>query len=274
MSERPTAEGPAACTSHAVQGNRVSAPADTVERALREAYVLVDSTMSTHRSTERQRPVVMLGEDSGSFRETAASLIGGAKYGISIALLHDGPRADAILAAVRERDSRQDGWPAGVALRLLCAPKVLGTTSVTELTRHASGVEVRISAGDLYEALIVDGSSALTWSTQSSNEELATLVTDPATAKALDLLYANVWKTGRPIPEYLQIRERLNTDMVRRVLTHLKNGHTDAVAASEMSVSLRTYRRHVAKLMRDVGADSRFQAGARSVELGLLPRQP
>jgi DNA-binding NarL/FixJ family response regulator len=35
-------------------------------------------------------------------------------------------------------------------------------------------------------------------------------------------------------------------------------------------VSLRTYRRHVAEIMRELDANSRFQAGARAVELGLL----
>ena len=37
-----------------------------------------------------------------------------------------------------------------------------------------------------------------------------------------------------------------------------------------MQVSLRTYRRYVAEIMRELGANSRFQAGVRAVELGLL----
>ncbi len=36
-------------------------------------------------------------------------------------------------------------------------------------------------------------------------------------------------------------------------------------------MSLRTYRRYVAEILRDLDAISRFQAGARAVQLGLLP---
>jgi DNA-binding NarL/FixJ family response regulator len=44
------------------------------------------------------------------------------------------------------------------------------------------------------------------------------------------------------------------------------------VAARELNVSLRTYRRHVAEILRELGASSRFQAGARAVELGLMQK--
>ncbi len=147
-----------------------------------------------------------------------------------------------------------------------------GVSAVRDLAERIGRAEVRVSEGDLQEALIVDGRTAVTWSSQSSTDESATLVTD-CRGQALDLLFANVWRTGRPTPEHLHIRERLSSEVMRRVLGCLTEGHTDAVAASEMAVSLRTYRRHVAKLMRDIGAESRFQAGVRSVELGLLPRQ-
>jgi DNA-binding NarL/FixJ family response regulator len=64
----------------------------------------------------------------------------------------------------------------------------------------------------------------------------------------------------------------LRSDLARRILEQLRAGRTDDVAAREIDVSLRTYRRHVAEIMRALGANSRFQAGARAVELGLLER--
>lgn len=259
------------CAPPTAQRTSTGTPADTVEKALLEAYELVDSVVITRRSAEQQHPLVMVGEDGGTFMETAADLIGSAKYGISVALLHGGPKADAVLAAVSEWSRRNRS--AAVTLRFLCGPDVVDSTSLKDLAQHISRAEVRVSGGNLHEALIVDGRTAVTWSGRSADDESATLVTDLAAAKALDLLYANVWRTGRPVPEHLHIRERLSSEVTRRVLLCLREGHTDAVAASEMAVSLRTYRRHVAKLMRDIGAESRFQAGVRSVELGLLPRQ-
>jgi DNA-binding NarL/FixJ family response regulator len=54
------------------------------------------------------------------------------------------------------------------------------------------------------------------------------------------------------------------------ILDALYSGHKDAAAARHLGISIRQYRRHVAEIMRDIGAASRFQAGARAVQLGLL----
>ena len=72
--------------------------------------------------------------------------------------------------------------------------------------------------------------------------------------------------------ERLRLDRSLRGAQTRRILEQLCAGRTDDVAAREIDVSLRTYRRHVADIMRELGATSRFQAGARAVELGLLER--
>lgn len=58
-----------------------------------------------------------------------------------------------------------------------------GVSAVRDLAERIGRAEVRVSEGDLQEALIVDGRTAVTWSSQSSTDESATLVTDPAAAK-------------------------------------------------------------------------------------------
>ena len=54
------------------------------------------------------------------------------------------------------------------------------------------------------------------------------------------------------------------------LLDALASGAKDEAAARELGLSLRTYRRRVAELMAAVGATSRFQAGLRARELGLV----
>ena len=54
------------------------------------------------------------------------------------------------------------------------------------------------------------------------------------------------------------------------LLDALASGAKDEAAARELGLSLRTYRRRVAELMAAVGASSRFQAGLRARELGLV----
>ena len=54
------------------------------------------------------------------------------------------------------------------------------------------------------------------------------------------------------------------------LLDALASGSKDEAAARALGMSLRTYRRRVAELMAAVGATSRFQAGLRARELGLI----
>lgn len=63
-----------------------------------------------------------------------------------------------------------------------------------------------------------------------------------------------------------------DTEVLRTVLRKLCDGVKDEAAARQMSVSVRTYRRHVAHLLRVLGASSRFEAGVKVAESGLLRR--
>jgi hypothetical protein len=53
------------------------------------------------------------------------------------------------------------------------------------------------------------------------------------------------------------------------VLNLLCAGMKDETAARQLSVSVRTYRRYVAQILRALGVNSRFEAGMRVSELGL-----
>ncbi|HEX6875106.1 MAG TPA: helix-turn-helix domain-containing protein, partial [Nocardioidaceae bacterium] len=60
-------------------------------------------------------------------------------------------------------------------------------------------------------------------------------------------------------------------DGQRRLLLHqLTRGAKDEQIARTLGVSLRTVRRRIAELMDELGADSRFQAGAEAVRRGWL----
>lgn len=60
------------------------------------------------------------------------------------------------------------------------------------------------------------------------------------------------------------------TPMERGVLTSLANGLKDERGARELGISPRTYRRCVTDLCTRLGASSRFQAGVRAAENGLM----
>ncbi|KMS88406.1 LuxR family transcriptional regulator, partial [Streptomyces regensis] len=78
-----------------------------------------------------------------------------------------------------------------------------------------------------------------------------------------------VWRTGVDLDVYdAQVAE------IRRlapaVLDLLGQGAKDESAARQLGLSVRTYRRRVGELMAALGASSRFQAGVRARELGLV----
>jgi len=54
------------------------------------------------------------------------------------------------------------------------------------------------------------------------------------------------------------------------VLARLRDGVTDEAAARDLAISVRTYRRYVTGILELLDANSRFQAGARASELGIL----
>ncbi|MCZ4125415.1 hypothetical protein [Streptomyces sp. H39-S7] len=158
-----------------------------------------------------------------------------------------------------------------MTIRLLCTSKALDTPLVRSVAPRTPNCEIRVTEVDLDEALVVDGRIALVPAEQDGAGGRGSVLEDLATARTLELLLADAWRGALLLAEYERLSGRLRTEVGQRVLERLYGGCTDVVAARELRVSLRTYRRHVAEIMRDLGASSRFQAGVRAAELRLLP---
>lgn len=235
-----------------------------VEQTLLQARALIESTVSLYRKRSSGSPdgthtsVAVL-------REALVQLLGEARHSVCVAL----SSADEFSVAVKELLTVRQPGP---VVRVLCATTV-ADCALARLT-HVAGnrFEVRISQDELRDAVVVDGARALVRATPGSGNAQATLVTDTAAVRALELLFAGTWSRCRRLDDHLGLSPRLRSDLTRRILERLRAGQTDDVAARELNVSLRTYRRHVAEIMRELGASSRFQAGARAVELGLMPK--
>ncbi|MFJ9845002.1 LuxR C-terminal-related transcriptional regulator [Kitasatospora sp. NPDC101155] len=245
-----------------------------MEQALLQARSLIESTVSLHRrstggSTHLTRT------EANAIGESLDDLIGGARHSVSIALIAANDFTEAVSRAMEQL--LPDFPPAAgraqdrsVAVRVLCAADAVDTA--LDLTRRLCGLdpEVRVSEGELREALVVDGRGALVRSAAHGQGGNAAVVSELAVVRALDLLFAGAWSRARPLVTHLGLSPRLGAELAQSILERLQSGHTDEAAAQELGVSLRTYRRHVAEIMRELGATSRFQAGVRAVQLGLL----
>ncbi|MFE6776591.1 response regulator transcription factor [Streptomyces sp. NPDC057702] len=162
------------------------------------------------------------------------------------------------------------GGRRGVRARLLCAPGALDRQFVQ---RHCGGpvpLEVRVARIPLLAAVVVDGRAALVCADAAVGRRAST-IRDPGVIEAMRTLFTGIWRKSLAAGERLDAGDRSRKEMLRQILEWLRLGVTDEVAARELSVSVRTYRRYVAEMMSLLGADSRFQAGVRAAELGLLP---
>lgn len=240
--------------------------ADGVERALLRARALIESTMSLcHRGPGHSSAVLQTEELAPGL--TAEHLVRNARYSVSVSLPVVAGHSPA---SPRVLDSLEEAIDKGVTVRLLCGPRVpVAEASCLPRLRDAA-YQVRVANGDLRRTMVVDGRLALVQPTPGPPGRLVALIRDAASVRALDLLFAGAWGNARPVTEGSGISGRLRSEAMRHTLRHLCAGHTDEVAAREIGMSLRTYRRHVAEIMRELGANSRFQAGVRAVELGLL----
>ncbi|MET9657635.1 hypothetical protein [Streptomyces sp. NPDC006510] len=248
---------------------------DYVERALLQARALIESSVSLHRQRPGGASLVVRADDR-SIAEAVRQLMTGARYSAHVAVTGDRTHSAAVCSAladsVRGKSAGDRGSRARLAVRLLAAGGALRISSEFCDAFGGTNFEVRVTKGELREALIVDGRTALVQSGAEGSAGHAAIITDPAAVGALDLLFAGTWTSARPLADELRLDRSLRTVLARRILEKLREGHTDDVAAREIDVSLRTYRRHVAEIMRELGANSRFQAGVRAVELGLLER--
>ncbi|MFF5589049.1 helix-turn-helix transcriptional regulator [Streptomyces hygroscopicus] len=133
----------------------------------------------------------------------------------------------------------------------------------------AEPAQVRIAAVPLPTAVIADGRTALVCTEDAAGRQTS-VVEDQVVVATLDGMFGSIWGGAVPAARPLDFGNRARTEMVRRVLARLRDGVTDEAAARDLAISVRTYRRYVTGILELLEANSRFQAGVRATELGIL----
>jgi len=84
-------------------------------------------------------------------------------------------------------------------------------------------------------------------------------------------VFDSLWVAGRPyLDDSAEAEEAVHSDERQVLLRHLASGVKDDVVARRLGMSVRTCRRHIAAVMSELGADSRFQAGLLAYRAGLF----
>ncbi|KOX16044.1 LuxR family transcriptional regulator [Saccharothrix sp. NRRL B-16348] len=166
------------------------------------------------------------------------------------------------------RDARQVSTP---RLRKLFRPGVLLNPSTAQHVRwvSAQGAAVRITPDDINETIIIDRRFAILAGDLVDGRRDYGVVTEPTVVQNVASLFDAAWRSATDLAVYDAQHAELRA-LAPRVLELLASGCKDETAARTLGLGVRTYRRRVAELMTALGAESRFQAGARARDLGLI----
>jgi hypothetical protein len=131
---------------------------------------------------------------------------------------------------------------------------------------HASllvehGAEVRLVTEVFMRLIVFDAEVALI--ELADNPKGALVVRDPHVLHFLVRAFEGAWAKALPFPlayerdQVLRSSEEIKTAIVKL----LSQGYDDKVVAKRLGISLRTFQRHLADIMRRIGARNRLHAG-------------
>jgi DNA-binding CsgD family transcriptional regulator len=133
---------------------------------------------------------------------------------------------------------------------------------------HAGGTEIRLVRDLPIWLVIVDGATAVLPADGSRPDGAALLIRDSGTVAALTALFESFWTQGSLLAVTREKSDGQCTDLDREILCRLASGQTDEAVARHVEVSVRTLRRHVAALMKQVDARSRFELAIEATARG------
>lgn len=160
----------------------------------------------------------------------------------------------------------------GVRMRTLYPHTVLSNPAVQThfMAMAEAGSEIRTTTEVTDRIIIFDREIAFMPDRSSGGAPGAVVVRQPVIVEYLYLSLERGWSLARPFVYtgfgYGDSSDGLKDGIVRL----LAAGFKDEVVARRMNMSVRTCRRHIAEILEELGAESRFQAGVMAAEHGLL----
>lgn len=132
-------------------------------------------------------------------------------------------------------------------------------------SRADLGEQQRVSESPPSEFAIFGADVVLALARWRSTESDYVIIRDPMLIAAFTAMFDYAWELALPMPG---TRSAMGEN--QQLLTLLASGFKDEAIARYLGWGLRTVRRRVAKLMDELGADTRFQLGAAAQRRGLL----
>lgn len=135
-----------------------------------------------------------------------------------------------------------------------------------------AGARVRVLASELPTVVTLGSDLAILRTAGGEGGPETLLVRGAEVVTILRRIQLALWEQA---VEFSSVRRVQTAPLVldttqSQVLRKLCEGMKDETAARQMNVSVRTYRRHVASILKTLDVSSRFEAGLKVAELGLL----
>jgi DNA-binding CsgD family transcriptional regulator len=160
-----------------------------------------------------------------------------------------------------------------VVLRVLCVDGIHDDPVLLGAARRIvrAGGQLRTALAVPPFLLVADRRIALVPADPADPRKGAVCTLEPGIIACLAEHFEMTWAAAaRFSAEPVPAGEAGYSDRDRTLLRFLACGLTDETAASRLGVSVRTARRQMAVLMKRLGATSRFQAGVKAAQQGLL----
>lgn len=185
-----------------------------------------------------------------------------------------GPQSRESLEASRPLDQR--GIRRGLEMRVIHDASVLDDELNRAYLRELvmGGTKVRVTTQHVDRMIIMDSKVAVIPVDPADSRRGALIVRHPGLLSGFIDLFNRAWQDAADLPWHTEQSEQVPEIEIskedRRVLELLASGCTDETSAREVGVSVRHLRRTISRLMLELGANSRFEAGVEAARRGWL----
>lgn len=240
-----------------------------IEHLLRETQKLVSQAFDQAPDQRAATPDLIEYHSDLDYFELASAMFESVRHQVLFVNGQLNGFATADIVRFRRRIAALAGR--GITVSLVCHPDELaghGRQRFLEEIVSQDNADVRISTIKLHGMFIFDRKCVLMWTNQRNKDCL--LVRSPTIVEAVLRLTDTAWETACDLQTFLRCRTTELDEKTPQILKLLSSGCKDEIAARELGISVRTYRRYVADLMTKLDAGSRFQAGVKAASLGLI----
>jgi Bacterial regulatory proteins, luxR family. len=159
----------------------------------------------------------------------------------------------------------------GIAVRILCQHRTRAdlTTRTKIKSVTEAGAQVRTVSHIARAAVVFDRSLAVLLGSVAGEATASRVRNDEVVQFLLDM-FNHLWDAATPLERFESGYAEVADDLQQTIAGLMAKGFTDEVLARKLGMSVRTCRRHIAALMLDLNAVSRFQAGVQAVRRSLV----